>query len=54
MTKKGTSRQFLNDGSVIKSVLTDKLGIYYTFNDVEPGDYVVKKETNSLDYQENV
>jgi hypothetical protein len=55
MTKKGTSRQFLNDGSVIKSVLTDQqLGIYYAFNDVEPGDYVVKKETNSLNYWENV
>ena len=42
-----------SDDSVIKSILTDQLGIYYAFNDVEPGNNVVK-ETNPVDYRENV
>ncbi|KAI2514320.1 oxidoreductase [Fragilaria crotonensis] len=40
------------DGSVIDTVFTNAVGSY-TFNSVEPGDYVVK-ETNPVDYPKNL
>ena len=48
----GVKIELLKDGVVIESILTDQLGIY-SFNDVEPGDYVVK-ETNPVGYPKNV